>query len=156
MAVEQLELPSPVIHMSPSEDAYQMVRVPTWLWIGSEGWGAVEETASVPGVSVTAVARPVRVRWSLGDGSVVVCSGPGTPFSADFSPGDESPDCGYTYTRSSLAEPGGVFTVSAELEWDVVWEGAGESGRVPGLRTSWEVPVTVDEIQALVVDQPSR
>ncbi|RKN11641.1 hypothetical protein D7319_06480 [Streptomyces radicis] len=150
LAVEELRLPSPVVRLSPSVDAVQVVRVPTWLWVEGGVWRPVSETAEVPGVSVTATARPVRVVWSLGDGGEVVCGGPGTPWDGSFPADAASPDCGYTYVRSSVGEPGGTFTVSAAVVWDVTWEGDGQSGRVPGLVTVDEVAVTVDEIQALV------
>lgn len=151
-AVEELALPSPVIRMSPAEDAFQVVGVPSWLWVESGVWGPVSETAEVPGLSVTATAWPREVVWSLGEGGRVVCEGPGTPYSAVFAAGSASPDCGYTYTRSSVGEPGGTFRVSVALSWDVVWEGGGESGRVPGVVTVDEIDVRVDEIQALVVN----
>lgn len=155
-AVEELRLPSPVIRLSPSEDAVQMVRVPTWLWVERGVWEPVAETVSVPGLSVTATARPVRVVWSMGDGGQVVCDGPGTPYSEAFGPEAVSPDCGYTYSRSSVNEPEGTFTVSAAVTWDVAWEGGGESGLVPGLVTVDEAVVTVDEIQALVLSGTGR
>ena len=153
LAVERLKLPSPVIRMSPSKHERQMVGVPSWLWVEAAGWEPVSETAQVPGVSVTATAVPREVVWLMGEGGRVVCGGPGTPYSAAFAPGAESPDCGYTYRRSSLGEPGGTFTVSVALSWDVTWEGGGESGRGPGMVTVSEVDVTVDEIQALVVNR---
>ncbi|MGP4115006.1 hypothetical protein ACTWP5_29400 [Streptomyces sp. 4N509B] len=153
VAVEKLRLPAPEIRMSPAEDAFQVVGVPSWLWVDSGMWQPVVESAHVPGLTVTATARPVRVVWLMGDGGRVVCEGPGTPWSSAFGAASPSPDCGYTYTRSSLAESGGRFRVSAALEWDVVWEGGGSSGRVPGLVTVDEVEVVVDEIQALVVNQ---
>jgi hypothetical protein len=154
VAVEKLRLPSPVMRMNPAEGAFQVVGVPSWLWVEPSVWGPVVETAEVPGLTVTATARPVSVVWSMGEGGRVVCEGSGTPYSSAFSPESESPDCGYTYTRSSLGEPGGTFTVSAVLTWDVVWEGGGRSGRVPGLVTVDEIDVRVDEIQALVVNHP--
>lgn len=151
-AVEELELPSPVIRLSPS--AVQMVRVPTWLWLERAMWGPVKKSVEVPGMRVTATARPLRVVWSMGEGGQVVCDGPGTPYSPSFPPEAESPDCGYTYRRSSVGEANGTFAVSAAVTWDVAWEGGGESGRVPGLVTEDEVAVTVDEIQALMVSRP--
>ncbi len=156
LAVERLQLPAPALRMNPSADTVQMVGVPTWLWLDRSGWRPVSETARVPGLSVTATARPVRVAWSMGEGGRVVCDGPGTPYSMDYPAGAHSPDCSYTYIRSSFGEPEGKFQVSAAVTWEVTWEGGGESGQVPDLTTLGEVPVTVEEIQALVTRSDGR
>ncbi|MEU5308789.1 hypothetical protein [Streptomyces sp. NPDC021562] len=150
-AVERLQLPEPVIHTSPDEDSAQVVHVPTWMWVEKSSWGPVTETVSVPGVQVTATARPRLAVWSMGDGSTVSCTGPGTPYSAKYRPDAESPDCGYTYRRSSLAQPDKRFTVSVRVTWDVEWRGGGQSGVVPGLVIGAERQLVVDEVQAVVV-----
>ncbi|MFE6287855.1 hypothetical protein [Streptomyces sp. NPDC057877] len=149
-AVERLELPEPVIRTSPDEDYVQVVHVPTWMWVDKGVWGPVSETAEVPGVRVTATARPRAAVWSMGDGATVTCRGPGTPYSARYRPQSESPDCGYTYRRSSLGEPGGAFTVSVRVTWDVEWRGGGQAGAIPGLVVSAERQLVVDEVQAVV------
>jgi hypothetical protein len=41
----------------------------------------------------------------MGDGSQVVCRGPGTPYSGG-DPARPSPDCGHTYQQSSARQPG--------------------------------------------------
>ena len=76
VARARLRLPSPGMGVYPVGDV--VVGVPVWLWVLS--WSRVWVTASVGGVSVTVIARPVSVLWAMGDGSVVECSGPGTPF----------------------------------------------------------------------------
>ncbi|MDT0307274.1 hypothetical protein RM780_09895 [Streptomyces sp. DSM 44917] len=146
-AREQLRLPAPEIAASPAGD--QLVRVPTWLWLEPGSWEEISATASVPGVSVTAVATPRSVTWSMGDGSEVVCSSPGTPYEAGGAPGRSSPDCGHTYTDSSAGQPGDSYPVSAEVTWTVTWSGAGESGEFPGLTTSSSTSFRVLESQAL-------
>jgi len=145
-ARNQLRLAGPTIAMSPVAD--QLVRLPTWLWLDPAGWNQVAATAAAGGVSVTAVARPVEVVWSLGDGGTVTCTGPGTPFPAGADPKSASPDCGYTYTHRSLDEPGGTFAVTATVRWDVTWTGAGQTGAFPGL-------TTVSATQARVIDVPA-
>ncbi|MEO3852616.1 hypothetical protein ABGB09_34205 [Streptomyces sp. B8F3] len=144
-AYEQLQLPGPDIASSPSGD--QLVQVPTWLWL--EGWEPVSATASVPGVSVRATARPTRAEWSLGDGSTVVCRGPGTPYQAKGDPSRPSPDCGHTYRSSSAGQPGDEYPVSVEVRWTVSWSGAGQSGTFPGLTTQATTAFRVDEGPAL-------
>jgi len=149
-AYRQLVLALPVIRTSPAVWVPQLVRVPTWLWIDSNVWGPRSRTAAVPGLSATATARPVKVTWSTGDGSTVVCRGPGTPFRAGVDRAvAASPDCGHTYVRSSARAPGGVFTVTATIEWSVSWAGGGQAGTLPALTsTSW-VLLRVTESQAL-------
>ncbi|WP_229698948.1 hypothetical protein [Wenjunlia tyrosinilytica] len=149
-AVERLKLPKPLIRTSPDEDFVQVVHVPTWMWVEDKTWEPVSVSAAVEGVRVTATARPRKAVWLMGEGGEVVCRGPGTPFSGAFSPRASSPDCGYTYRRASLSAPGGAYTVSVEVTWDVEWRGGGRSGVVPGLVMSGRRRLVVDEVQAVV------
>ncbi|WP_245685652.1 hypothetical protein [Streptomyces yerevanensis] len=149
-AVERLKLPKPVIRTSPDEDFVQVVHVPTWMWVEREAWGPVSVSAAAEGVNVTATARPQKAVWSMGEGGTVVCDGPGTPYSDAYSPKASSPDCGYTYRRASLSAPGKAYMVSVQVTWDVKWQGAGQSGVVPGLVMAAERQLVVDEVQAVV------
>jgi hypothetical protein len=146
IARKRLRLPAPTIAASPS--GTQLVHLPTWLWLSS-GWTSAEETASVPGVSVTAVAKPASVTWSMGDGSTVTCTGPGTAFRAGTDPKSSSPDCGHVYRRSSTGQPGQAFAVSVTVQWTVTWSGAGQAGTFPGLTTTSSTSFRVAEAQAL-------
>ncbi|AQW48509.1 hypothetical protein SHXM_01972 [Streptomyces hygroscopicus] len=150
-AVESLQLPKPAIRTSPDEDFMQVVGVPTWMWVEHSTWRPMTETATVPGLRVTATARPRQAVWSMGDDGSVTCMGPGTEYSGVFRPEQSSPDCSYTYRRSSSDEPGRAFTVSVRVIWDVEWHGGGQSGRVPGLVIAAERPLAVDEVQAVIV-----
>jgi hypothetical protein len=149
-AVQELVLPKPVIRTNPDEKFAQLVRVPTWMWLDAGMWKPVSETASVPGVSVTATATPRSATWVMGDGTTVVCKGAGTPYSAKFSADAKSPDCGHTFRRSSAGKPGEAYTVSVTVGWDVEWQGGGQQGVVPGLQTQAQMPLRVAEAQALV------
>lgn len=142
-AYSQLRLPSPSIAASPAGP--QLVRLPTWLWI-EDGWSPVSATASVPGVSVTATARPESVRWSMGDGGVRTCKGEGTPYSDEGDPRSASPDCGYTYRTAS---GDGGFQTTAMIRWSVSWSGAGQSGTFDGLTTSTSTTFVVEEVGAV-------
>ncbi len=147
LARKRLRLPEPAIAASPVGD--QLVNLPTWLWLGDD-WAAVEATAAVPGVTVTARAVPVSVTWDMGDGTSVRCRGPGTPYRAGTDPAAASPDCGHTYRRSSAGMPGGAFSVTATVSWDVSWSGAGGGGVFPGITTTGNADFRVAESQALV------
>jgi hypothetical protein len=146
LARKRLRLPQPRIAASPAAD--QLVNLPMWLWL-NEGWRQVSASASVPGVSVTAVAKPTSVSWSMGDRGSVECAGPGTPHRPDVDPRSPSPDCGYVYRRSSAAQPGQTYQVMATIRWTVTWSGAGQSGVFPGLTTSATTAYRVAESQAL-------
>ncbi|GLY68753.1 hypothetical protein [Amycolatopsis taiwanensis] len=146
-ARSQLRLPNPVIASSPA--GTQLVRLPTWLWLDRAMWQPQSATASVPAVSVTATATPTSVTWSMGDGSTVTCIGPGTPFPAHGDPQVASPDCGYTYQRSSAAAPGERFPATATVSWRITWSGAGASGTFPDMTTSASASFRVAEVQAL-------
>ena len=105
----RLDLPEVVIRLNPSGD--QLVNLPLWLAMDPASWTARSATASVPGVSVTATARPVKANWSMGDGTTVTCTGPGTAWTAGSDPRSPSPDCGHVYRRSSAKAPGGVYVI---------------------------------------------
>jgi hypothetical protein len=146
MARKQLRLPSPSIAANPAGD--QLVNLPTWMWL-SGGWGPVSATASVPDVSVTAVATPTSVTWAMGDGSTVSCTGAGTPYKAGTDPKAPSPDCGHVYRRSSASQPGQAYSVTATVHWTVTWSGAGQGGTFPDMTTTGNATFRVAESQAL-------
>jgi hypothetical protein len=149
-AYRQMVLAVPAIHTSPAVSVPQLVRVPTWLWIDSGIWSPRSRTAAVPGLSATATARPVRVTWWTGDGSTVVCRGPGSPFRPGVDRASAaSPDCGHTYLRSSASAPGGVFTLTATIDWAVSWAGGRQAGTLPALTSTSSVVLRVTESQAL-------
>jgi hypothetical protein len=147
-AVSRLVLPGVSVRLSPSGE--QLVGLPLWLWLSSGSWSRRSATARVPGVAVTARARPVEAVWSMGDGRSVVCQGPGTPWRAGMDPAASSPDCGYRYTSSSAGQPGAAFRVTVRVVWSVSWSGAGRSGTVTGLVTQGSVRVWVAESEALI------
>ncbi|MDI6104367.1 hypothetical protein QLQ12_37830 [Actinoplanes sp. NEAU-A12] len=142
-AVAKLQLPEVTIRMNPPGD--QLVNLPIWLALDAASWTSQSATASVPGVSVTATARPVKVAWSMGDGTTRTCDGPGTAWTAGTDPRAASPDCGHVYRRASDA-----YRVTATVTWEVTWAGAGQSGTVPDLTTSGQVQTRVQESQAVI------
>lgn len=150
-AVDSLQLPTPWIRLSPAESAPQVTFVPTWLWLDPLVWEPRSATASAGGMSVTATGVPVSVTWSTGDGGQVVC-GPGTAWVSGTDPAAPSPDCGHTYNAASRDAPGGRFTVTATITWQVTWAGAGASGTEPALTSTASVPVLVVESSALTTN----
>ncbi|MER5299691.1 hypothetical protein ABT039_09555 [Streptomyces lasiicapitis] len=153
-ARSQLRLPAPQIRTNPPSE--QLVNLPTWLWLARGAWRRVSAAASVPGVSVEAVARPSKVVWKLGDGSSLTCKGAGSPYAAGArgrsgasGPASSSPDCGHTYRSSSAGRSGNAYAVSATVHWTVSWSGAGDSGTFPGMTTTADARFRVAESQAL-------
>lgn len=146
-AHSQLRLPAPRILANPRGE--QLVGLPTWLWLERGSWGEVSATAAVPGVSVTAVAHPRSVSWSMGDGTNLTCAGPGTPFPVGADPKGASPDCGYTYHWPSAGQPNLAYPVTATVHWTVTWSGAGQTGVFPDMTTTSATAFPVAESQAV-------
>jgi hypothetical protein len=147
-AIKQLSFPSLSINASPSPNSDQLVGLPTWLWLDEGGWHPITATAAVPGESVTATATPASVTWNLGDGSTVICQGPGTPYSA-AAPDEASPTCGHTYSTSSAGQPNGEFLVTATVSWSVTWVGGGQAGAVPALNATTSRSLRVADVESL-------
>ena len=148
VARNELGLPSPAIEANPA--AEQLVGLPTWLWLDRAEWKTVSATASVPGISVTARAKPTSVTWTMGDGHTVTCKGPGTAYSAGTNnPKSASPTCGYTFPSSSAGQPGEAFAVSATVRWTVTWTGAGRAGTFPAMTTTSTAAFRVAESQSV-------
>ena len=148
-ATNRLALRSGGIDASPSPGSDQLVNLPTWVWLAGSSWRAVSAAAAVPGESVTATARPTSVTWSFGDGTTLLCHGPGTPYTASDNPAASSPTCGHTYSASSAGQPGGAYPVSATVTWSVTWAGGGQTGTEPALRTTANSAFAVAESQAI-------
>lgn len=121
-----------------------IIGLPTWMWAQAPDdttWGPVTRSVSAGGFAVTATAKVERVVWTMGDGSTVVCTKPGTPYADSFGR-QSSPDCGHTYTRT------GRYTVRATSHWVVTWAGIGQSGTIP-LDFTDTTAVTMGEVQVL-------
>lgn|GEM_PF-3054673 len=146
-AIKRLRLPAPAIRLNPKPPAAQVVHLPSWLWLDQSSWGTRRATASVPGLSVTATATPVSVRWSTGDGAIVTCRGAGTPWTEGTDARKPSPDCGHTYTVGSGE---GTFTVTATITWTVTWAGGGASGTEPPLTSTASAQVKVAGVPTVI------
>jgi hypothetical protein len=146
-AEKQLKLPVPAIDSNPAPGRPQLVSVPMWAWVSASQFAPRTATATVPGESVTATAKPVSVTWSWGDGTSTICSGPGTVYSSADAANAVSPTCGHTYTSDSGT---GDFTVQATITWNVTWVGGGQAGAFNGMTTTATEAVHVEQSRALV------
>jgi hypothetical protein len=148
-AVQQLPIRGPQIETAPTSGGTGLVGLPVWLWTETTAntWGPVSATASVPGLSVTATARAVRIDWRMGDGHTETCLNPGTPYKSGTG---VSPTCGYDtgYRRSSRSQPGGRYTITAVTTWNVTWVGGGQNGTLTATRQSTST-LQIDEMQVV-------
>jgi hypothetical protein len=153
-SMDSFDLPEPEISSSPAAGSLILVTTPVWLWIDEAEWQPATAEAEVPGMSLSLTAVPRATRWEMGDGTEVVCEGPGTPYDPATHAADaESPDCGHVYTRSSLTEPDDVYTVRAHITWDITWEIAdGDTGTLAPVSTTSTVDLGVQESQGLVTE----
>ena len=128
------------------------------LWVEPSLWHDYSVTATAGAVSATAVARPVGVRWTTGDGGSVTCGGPGAVYDLALPSAWQGTYCSHTYARTSIGQSTpdgdpdhGQFAVVAGVEWVVSWTavGAAGGGPLPTLHTSSSAPLRVVQIESL-------
>jgi hypothetical protein len=150
-ASRELPLPHPHPAMSPAIGADQLVGLSTWLWLEPGSWATLDATASVPGLSATATATPTRVRWDMGDGTIVTCDGPGVAYDPTRDDDAQSTDCKHTYQHVSADEPSGAYAATVAVDWAITWSATnGQGGTLPGTSRGTSFPVPVAERQAVL------
>ncbi|GGN61950.1 ATP/GTP-binding protein [Streptomyces kronopolitis] len=147
-AISKMRLDGPDI-ASPRPTGRYVVGMPMWMWArkGPATYGPATTTATAGAVTVTATATVSQVRWDMGDGSTVTCSGAGTPYRPEFGK-QRSPDCGHLYRHPSNDQPTHRYRVRATATWTVHWTGAGQAGDLTTTRAS-TVTTAVGEAQVL-------
>ncbi len=147
-AVDKMLLKGPDI-VTPNATGRWTVGVPVWMHAGKAPatYGPTSASATAGAVTVTATAKVANIKWEMGDGTTVTCTGAGTPYRKTYGK-RTSPDCGHTYAQTSASQPGKKFTVTATATWAVEWNGGGQSGELTEIRES-QVEVSVGELQAL-------
>jgi hypothetical protein len=142
-ASESLPLVVPQPHTSPSEDGFQLVGIETWYWLDAAAWRPVVVRAEVPGVWVEVTARPTTATWDPGDGRpAVACAGPGA---AHPGTNEAATECGHTYLEI------GSFVIGVEVAFEVTWVAStGQTGTIPDVVLSAQLPVTVEQRQAVI------
>lgn len=153
-ALASIDLLPPRVAVAPRRRIGSgLVGLPVWMWASTAGsgqprhyFGPQQASAGDRGLTVQIAAEVTRVRWDMGNGTKVTCSGPGTAYESD-SPlaGKRSPDCGY---HSGYPEPG-TYQIQATTHWTVSWSGGGESGSFEVTRTSGTVTIEIDELQVV-------
>ncbi|MEV5989321.1 ATP/GTP-binding protein [Streptomyces sp. NPDC052051] len=150
-AVDKMKLAGPDI-ASPRAAGRYTVGVPVWMWVNRSAttYGPNSASATAGGVTVTATAEVSKIAWSMGDGSSVTCTGPGTPYSASEGMA-ESPTCGHVYSKTSAGQRSGKYQVTATSTWRVNWQvtdGGGETGQLTETRQS-QMQVATGELQVV-------
>ncbi|GGQ97518.1 ATP/GTP-binding protein [Streptomyces asoensis] len=151
-AVDTMKLAGPDI-ASPRPAGMYLVGMPMWMWVNQSPttYGPNTASASAGGVTVTATANVSKIVWTMGDGTAMTCTGPGTRYTAAAGKTD-SPTCGHTYTRTSADQIGGRYRITATSTWTIDWQvttgGGGQGGQLTETRqTQTQIPIT--ELQVL-------
>ncbi|MHB8328477.1 MAG: hypothetical protein ACYDD6_02415 [Acidimicrobiales bacterium] len=155
-AASSIALPVPTIELNPA--SFSIVNLATWLAIDPSIWHSYSATASAGALSATAVVAPESVTWTMGDGTSLICDGPGIAYRTDLPASAQQTYCSYTYRRSSIGQPSadgnpndGAFPVMATVTWAVSWSATGVSGggSLPPLQTSSTTRVRVEQVQSV-------
>lgn len=120
-----------------------VIGFPTWLWAkdpSNNQVGPITKTVTAGDQKVTATAEFDYIEWDMGNGDLVTCDTPGTPWDGETA--EESPDCGYTY------EEDGEYQLTATTYWTISWHGMGQSGEFP-MTTASKATLTMGEAQVL-------
>ncbi|KUN57545.1 hypothetical protein AQJ46_46620 [Streptomyces canus] len=149
-AIKKMRLLGADIGTAPGEGKTGLVGMPVWIWNNKSAstWGPVTESASAPGITVTATATVKKIVYDMGDGGAEVCTTAGTPYKKEYG-GEASPDCGYRYTKTSAGQSEDAFNVKATTTWAIHWEGGGQQGDLTTTRDSATVQLTVGEAQVV-------
>ena len=143
-ARNQLPLRYPEPRTSPAIARDQLVGIDTWLWVDAASWEPISATASIPGLSITATATPERMTWDMGDGTVVTCDGPGTPYDDEQPEAAQSTDCSHVYQSR------GAYTATATITWSIAWESSdGDGGQLADADRTTQFSMTAAERQAV-------
>lgn len=149
-ALDYTPLPFPEPITSP-DDWSTIVNFPTWLALAD--WSPATAEAAVSGLATTVVATPLRALWDMGDGTQVVCTGPGRRYDPSVPDSEQSSDCSHTYRTSSAgAGPHDAYEAAVTVVYRVSWSATdGTGGDLGELPVTRRFPMEVGEVQALVV-----
>ena len=115
------------------------------LWLALAGQEPLTVRAEAGPHWAEATVTLASTSWSMGNGDVVTCDGPGSPI-VDTETIDEGP-CGYTYRRSSPDDA--PYRLSVTATWTVDYVSSGGSGTAGMVDRTVSVDYDVDEIQTI-------
>lgn len=145
----RMPIPAPVVRTAPPRGSDGLVGLPEWFWVTN--WHSRSERVAARGVWVEVTARPLSMAVDPGHGRPVArCSGPGTPYDKARPAAAQRTNCSYTFSRSSLHEPGRAYRVRVSVTWGGTWRGSdGSGGVLPLLSRSTTFRLRVAEAQSL-------
>jgi hypothetical protein len=154
-ALDYTPLPLPEPITSPDEWS-TIVNFPTWLAVGD--WSPARAEAAVSGLATTVVATPLRAVWEMGDGTEVICAGPGRRYDLSIPDDEQSTDCSHIYRISSAGVGrGDTYEASVTVVYRVTWSATdGSGGDLGELPVTRRFPMEVGEVQAVVVGHGRR
>lgn len=141
-AAAELELGLPDVATAPPRRGLQLAGVRVWFW--ASGAAPRQATASVPGLSATVTAEPLRLRLTT-DGTTIACTGLGLPYPTRDTGG--SPD---TRPCTHVFQDRGRHQVTATISWRLRWEATdGTAGTLPDLDRTTTFVLAVSEGRAV-------
>ncbi|MBT1184752.1 ATP-binding protein [Streptomyces sp. CJ_13] len=144
-AFARMRLDGAKIGSAPPAGAKGLIGMPVWLWTEQtpQTWGPQSTTAAAGGLSVTVTAKVASIAWSMGDGTTITCTKPGTPYREGLGKAD-SPDCGHRYSKI------GIFTITATSTWTVEWvANTGQTGTIPDTIRTSTTTARIGELQVV-------
>jgi hypothetical protein len=136
-------VPAPTLDMNPPPAVGGVVNLGLWLALAGQDPVTVRAEAGPHWAEATVTLASTT--WSMGNGDVVTCDGPGVPI-ADLDDAGEGP-CGYTFRRSSPEES--PYELSVTATWTVRYVSSGGSGAAGTVDRTLTVAYDVDEIQTI-------
>lgn len=145
----RMPIPAPVVRTAPPRGSDGLVGLPEWFWVTN--WHSQSGRVAARGVWVEVTARPQSMTIDPGHGRQAVrCSGPGTAYDKSRPAAAQHTNCSYTFSQSSLHEPGRAYRVRVSVTWGGTWRGSdGSGGVLPPLSRSTTFRLRVAEAQGL-------
>ena len=149
-AREFAEVPMPVIEHNPGTEA--VVNLDTWVWLTNGSFETVEVTARSGPNWATVTLTPEQLSLSAPNAvQVGSCASGGTVYDLSRPAASQSTDCALQFSRSSAAQPGNVYQVSATTSWSATWTGSdGSGGVLEGATQTATFDLPVAEVQSVV------
>ncbi len=146
-AIDAILFPPTKARFAPPARTRTLVGIDTWFWVPASSWKPIVKVVGVPPVMVTAVASPIALRFSPGDGSAfTTCPGPGLP----WIPGGRTL-CSHVYQEASTQRTTGRYNSVVTAVWVVRWfSTTGASGVIGPIQMPQINRLNVAEAQAVL------
>ncbi|GAB7048045.1 hypothetical protein [Catenuloplanes indicus] len=145
-----LTIAPPAVKISPASPG--VLGLPVWMQITNDAFTAqTPPSVTEAGLTVTLVATPSEARWTMGDGSTVVCTHRGDAWTSGNGTA-RSTTCGYPMAGASLAgyQKAGDYQVTVQTFFDIRWSTSSDSGELADVASpATTVDYTVNELQVV-------